>query len=161
MKTLSASQTTYRCVQIYLWITDSSLYKTASWVSVLYMQKIAKTKFSKRMKRHDSFWSCSLYFPTLHVYTCSEKHIRVCQVLGMRGDICMYMVTNRGVGYVCFCDMSYVVMQVLDTCMSLSDPDNCRSRMLHYAMHYPQIKTSQTNELCTQYEAPFRHRPCV
>ena len=57
--------------------------------------------------------------------SCSEKHIRVCQVLSMHGDICIYVYGDKwgsiGTGYVYFCDMSYVsnaivVMQVLDMC---------------------------------------------
>ena len=35
MRTLSAVPTTQSCVQIYLWIRDTSLYRTASWVPMV------------------------------------------------------------------------------------------------------------------------------
>ena len=35
MRTLSAAPTTYSCVQIYLWIRNTSLYRTASCVQLV------------------------------------------------------------------------------------------------------------------------------
>ena len=35
MRTLSAVPTTYNCVQIYLSIRDTSLYRTANWVPMV------------------------------------------------------------------------------------------------------------------------------
>ena len=32
MRTLSAVPTTQSCIQVYLWIRDTSLYRTANWV---------------------------------------------------------------------------------------------------------------------------------
>ena len=59
--------------QLYLWIRDTSLYRTASWVSVVstierfhcMYDEFGESKYGKMKKRHDSFWSCSLYFSTL------------------------------------------------------------------------------------------------
>ena len=107
---------------------DTSLYRTAIWVSVVstiershciykefpqskYGEEFPQSKCGKVKKRYDRF--CSL------LCTCSEKHIRVCQVLGMRGDIRIIYGDkwgSIGAGYVCFCDMSYIVMQMLGMC---------------------------------------------
>ena len=35
MRALSAVPTTWSCVQIYLWIRDTSLYRTTSWVPIV------------------------------------------------------------------------------------------------------------------------------
>ena len=35
MRTLSGVPTTKSCVQIYLWIRDTSLYRTASWIAMV------------------------------------------------------------------------------------------------------------------------------
>ena len=46
MRTLSAVPTTQSCVQIYLWIRVTSLYRTASWVPMMLISAVFRNFFT-------------------------------------------------------------------------------------------------------------------
>ena len=105
---------------VFTQLTHAAEYCFLYPSNVAHSQTIFKKSFPKVRKhgtvnkRHDSFWSFRIFL----LCSCSKKHVRVCQVLDMHGDIIMYNTLwqwgSVGVRNVSFCGTYVLVMQVLD-----------------------------------------------
>ena len=83
MRTLSAVPTTQSCVQIYLQIRDTSLYRTASWVSVvsIILQRggtVRITIYADNEATKLCVYICTVYRQSVHTHVLYTLHMLFC-----------------------------------------------------------------------------------